>query len=111
MHHDLFAEVEIHVNLRSPTMGVRRKGIPHVALGQFGETHHELAALNATGVNVFVNHALVAFVCEPSGTGDASFGFIVATDERVRRTTQEKNFAGFFASLLSNVTDLVPIGR
>src|ERR1035437_2455503 len=58
MHHDLFAEVEIHVNLRAPPVGVRRKGIPHIASGQFGETHHELAALNAAGVNVFVNHAL-----------------------------------------------------
>jgi len=44
----------IKINLRAPPVRVRRERIPHAALLQRGEPHHQLAALNAAGVNVFV---------------------------------------------------------
>jgi hypothetical protein len=59
MRQDLFAEVEIKINLRAPPVRVRREGIPDVARFQRRQAHDQLAALDAALMDEFVNGPLV----------------------------------------------------
>ena len=60
MHHAPFrVDIEVNVNLRTPRVRVRWHGVPHGAFLQFGEAHDKLAALDAVGMNIFVNRAAV----------------------------------------------------
>jgi spermidine synthase len=51
--------VEVMIDLAAAVVGVWREGVPDAAFGEFGEAHHELAALDAVFVDVLADDALV----------------------------------------------------
>src|SRR2546422_872018 len=78
MTDDGLAKIEVEIDFGAPRMRVRGHGVPDASLGQFGETHHELAGFDAVGVNVLINLPLVRAGLRAQGDG---LGFLL-TDQR-----------------------------
>ena len=60
MHDEgLGLEIEIEIGFHAPVMHVARHGVPHRAGGKARETHHQLAGLDAVGVDELKDRTLV----------------------------------------------------
>src|SRR6266498_4153699 len=60
VHHPLpRPEPEVQVHLGAPVVGVARHGVPDAALGELGNTEHQLAGADAVGVDVLADRPYV----------------------------------------------------
>src|SRR5581483_3721125 len=59
MDEHFIAKIEIEIYLRPAIVCVRRECVPDASLGEFGVSHHQLAARDAAHVNVFADGPLV----------------------------------------------------
>ena len=67
MHDRVVANIEIHVDFRAPAVRVRRHRVPDAARLELGESHHELAALDAAGMDVLEDRRRLAVRIARSG--------------------------------------------